>query len=553
MAGDVIQGCFPPGARIPERMNALPPVMAGSPLPPAVRQKMESFFGTSFADVRVHVGPQAAAIGALAFTRGSHIHFAPGQYDPHLPRGQRILGHELAHVVQQRAGRVRNPFGAGVAVVRDPRHEAEAGRASRLAPLHAPPPPGPARVPVVQGHFPRGVNAAAPALAAALRTPRTAGQPLPPAVRQKMEARFGTSFADVRVHVGQHVAAAGATAFTRGAEIHFAPGHYQPSTMQGQRALARELAHVVQQRAGRVRNPFGAAVVRDRALDAEAERMAARAAAPPRPVVQRMLATTSSSVVSTGTTAPYCPANFMNVTLPTCALTPEAQLSALEMQYAIVAASGGPSMEKFYAMGRIENEMRLLREEMARANEFNPGPDAPTFGNHGSWKDWVNAFSTGLWRYHDNPTSIAGVEWLHGGTQLRDGYYAYAYRVSDNKIAVFYTGTDSHTNNAVPHSYLASGGRVYSAGMMAVRQGEIVSIDSASGHYLPDPSNKVDWETCQTYTTTMVPLENTKKRIEDLGLDVSHLDLRPFSHPGLVGEMIDCGADRMRRQGLRFG
>ena len=133
MAGDVIQGCFPPGARVPERMNALPPVMAGSPLPPAVRQKMESFFGTSFADVRVHVGPQAAAIGALAFTRGSHIHFAPGQYDPHLPRGQRILGHELAHVVQQRARRVTNPFGSGTAVVVDSVLEAEAERRGREA------------------------------------------------------------------------------------------------------------------------------------------------------------------------------------------------------------------------------------------------------------------------------------------------------------------------------------------------------------------------------------------------------------------------------------
>jgi hypothetical protein len=89
---------------------------------------MEEFFGTSFADVRVHVGPQAASIGALAFTMGSDLYFAPGQYDPHGAHGQRLLAHELTHVVQQRAGRVRNPLGGGVAVVQDPALEAEAER-----------------------------------------------------------------------------------------------------------------------------------------------------------------------------------------------------------------------------------------------------------------------------------------------------------------------------------------------------------------------------------------------------------------------------------------
>ncbi len=102
----------------------------GQPLPPAVQRKMESVFGASFADVRVHVGPQAAAIGAMAFTFGSSIYFAPGQYEPHGPHGQRLLGHELTHVVQQRSGRVRNPFGSGVAVVQDPGLEAEAERMS---------------------------------------------------------------------------------------------------------------------------------------------------------------------------------------------------------------------------------------------------------------------------------------------------------------------------------------------------------------------------------------------------------------------------------------
>ncbi|HYY96918.1 MAG TPA: DUF4157 domain-containing protein, partial [Pyrinomonadaceae bacterium] len=100
---------------------------------------MESLFGTDFADVRVHVGPQAAAIGALAFTHGSDIYFAPGHYDPLSRRGLRILGHELTHVVQQREGRARNPFGAGVAVVQNQALEAEAERmGSRAAAVPSP-------------------------------------------------------------------------------------------------------------------------------------------------------------------------------------------------------------------------------------------------------------------------------------------------------------------------------------------------------------------------------------------------------------------------------
>lgn len=100
----------------------------GRTLPEAVQKKMESFFGADFSDVRVHVGPEASSIGALAFTYGSNLYFAPGQYEPNSPHGQRLLGHELTHVLQQRAGRVRNPFGAGVAVVQDPGLEAEAER-----------------------------------------------------------------------------------------------------------------------------------------------------------------------------------------------------------------------------------------------------------------------------------------------------------------------------------------------------------------------------------------------------------------------------------------
>lgn len=100
----------------------------GLPLPDDVRSKMETAFSADFSDVRVHIGREASSLGAIAYTWGTNIHFAPGQYNPHTLQGQKLLGHELWHVLQQKSGRVKNPFGGGVAVVQDHALEAEADR-----------------------------------------------------------------------------------------------------------------------------------------------------------------------------------------------------------------------------------------------------------------------------------------------------------------------------------------------------------------------------------------------------------------------------------------
>jgi hypothetical protein len=99
----------------------------GRPLPQQVLAKMEAALGADFSGVRVHVGTQAARIGALAFTTGNDIYFSPGRYQPETRQGQQLLGHELAHVIQQRQGRVRSP-GGGLAIVQDHKLEAEADR-----------------------------------------------------------------------------------------------------------------------------------------------------------------------------------------------------------------------------------------------------------------------------------------------------------------------------------------------------------------------------------------------------------------------------------------
>jgi hypothetical protein len=74
----------------------------GSALDAGTQSSMESAFGASFGSVRVHRDSDLApSINARAFTAGADIHFAPGEYTPGSASGQRLLAHELAHVVQQ--------------------------------------------------------------------------------------------------------------------------------------------------------------------------------------------------------------------------------------------------------------------------------------------------------------------------------------------------------------------------------------------------------------------------------------------------------------------
>jgi hypothetical protein len=116
---------------------------SGRPLADPVRARMEAALGHDFSAVRVHESDEAARLGARAFTRGTHLHFAPGQYRPHAPGGRALLGHELGHVVQQSRGRVRPTGGVGALPVNaDPALEREAdalgARAAQAAPSPAP-------------------------------------------------------------------------------------------------------------------------------------------------------------------------------------------------------------------------------------------------------------------------------------------------------------------------------------------------------------------------------------------------------------------------------
>jgi hypothetical protein len=67
---------------------------------------MESRFGHDFSQVRVHTDARAAesarAVQARAYTVASDVVFGANEFAPATYRGRELLGHELAHTIQQR-------------------------------------------------------------------------------------------------------------------------------------------------------------------------------------------------------------------------------------------------------------------------------------------------------------------------------------------------------------------------------------------------------------------------------------------------------------------
>lgn len=96
------------GAEAHDAQRVADSLGSGRPMDSSLAGRMATAFGTSFTGVRVHTDSAAARasseLGALAFTVGSDVAFADGNYQPGTPWGDALLAHELAHVVQQRSG-----------------------------------------------------------------------------------------------------------------------------------------------------------------------------------------------------------------------------------------------------------------------------------------------------------------------------------------------------------------------------------------------------------------------------------------------------------------
>jgi hypothetical protein len=78
---------------------------SGQPLPDNVKQPMELAFGADFSGVRTHSDKEADTLNrelsAKAFTTGQDVFFRDGEYSPGSSGGQRLIAHELTHVLQQ--------------------------------------------------------------------------------------------------------------------------------------------------------------------------------------------------------------------------------------------------------------------------------------------------------------------------------------------------------------------------------------------------------------------------------------------------------------------
>ncbi|MDF1604187.1 DUF4157 domain-containing protein [Nocardioides sp. YIM 152315] len=102
----------------------------GRPLPADIASSFGEAFGTDLSGVRVHDDGEADGIArsvqSVAFTHGDDLYFTHGSYSP--GGDDHVLAHELAHVVQQRAGRHTSPATAGTIGRADDPAEAEADR-----------------------------------------------------------------------------------------------------------------------------------------------------------------------------------------------------------------------------------------------------------------------------------------------------------------------------------------------------------------------------------------------------------------------------------------
>jgi len=85
---------------------------SGSSLPSDLRGFMEKRLQSDFTQVRIHQDQASSElndqINAQAFTHGKHVFFNAGQFQPTTHAGQRLLAHELTHVVQQSGGSAAN-------------------------------------------------------------------------------------------------------------------------------------------------------------------------------------------------------------------------------------------------------------------------------------------------------------------------------------------------------------------------------------------------------------------------------------------------------------
>jgi hypothetical protein len=86
---------------------------AGTGLDAGVASRLSPSLG-DLSDVRVHTDDTAdqlnRTVSARAFATGTDVYFAKGEYSPGSASGDKLIAHELAHVVQQRGSTASGPL-----------------------------------------------------------------------------------------------------------------------------------------------------------------------------------------------------------------------------------------------------------------------------------------------------------------------------------------------------------------------------------------------------------------------------------------------------------
>jgi hypothetical protein len=108
-------GIMPDGRAHPDVESTIAQTRGGgSQLDAGVASRVGSNLGDPLNDVHVHTDDTADnlsnSVSAKAFTTGSDIYFAKGEYKPGTSDGDKLLAHELSHVVQQRGAPTSGPL-----------------------------------------------------------------------------------------------------------------------------------------------------------------------------------------------------------------------------------------------------------------------------------------------------------------------------------------------------------------------------------------------------------------------------------------------------------
>jgi uncharacterized protein DUF4157 len=107
-------GILPSGEVTPQVQSSINSSRgSGTSLDSGVANKLSPSLG-DLSDVRVHTDSNAHdlnhAVSARAFATGTDVYFAQGEYKPNTTDGDRLIAHELAHVVQQRGAPSSGPL-----------------------------------------------------------------------------------------------------------------------------------------------------------------------------------------------------------------------------------------------------------------------------------------------------------------------------------------------------------------------------------------------------------------------------------------------------------